>query len=43
VTPQLALQQACLEIAATHEPGHMLVTDLDAASPSLQQLEAVWQ
>jgi len=38
VTPQLALQQARLEIAATHEPGHMLVTDVDAASPSLQQL-----
>ena len=38
VTPQLALQEARLEIAAAHEPGHMLVTDLDAASPSLQQL-----
>jgi uncharacterized protein YcsI (UPF0317 family) len=36
VTPQLALINARLEIAATHEPGHMLVTDLDAASPMPQ-------
>ncbi|MEM1384631.1 MAG: putative hydro-lyase [Pseudomonadota bacterium] len=31
VTPQLALLGARLEIAATHEPGHMLVTDRVAA------------
>ncbi|MCP5367978.1 MAG: putative hydro-lyase [Hyphomicrobiales bacterium] len=37
VTPQLALVNAGLEIAVTHEPGHMLVTDLDAASPDLRQ------
>lgn len=37
VTPQMALSNARLEIAITHEPGHMLVTDLDAASPDLQQ------
>jgi len=40
VTPQLALQQARPEIAATHEPGHMLITDLDAASPTLERLLA---
>jgi uncharacterized protein YcsI (UPF0317 family) len=28
VTPQVALQTAKLPIAVTHEPGHMLVTDL---------------
>ena len=32
-----ALVNAGLEIAVTHEPGHMLVTDLDAASPDLRQ------
>lgn len=37
VTPQMALRNAQLEIAITHEPGHMLVTDLDAASPDLSQ------
>lgn len=37
VTPQLALRNARLEIAVTHEPGHMLVTDLDAASRDLAQ------
>ncbi len=38
VTPQMALQRARPEIAATHEPGHMLITDLDATSPALEQL-----
>ncbi len=28
VTPQVALQTAKLPLAVTHEPGHMLVTDL---------------
>jgi uncharacterized protein YcsI (UPF0317 family) len=28
VTPQVALQAAKLPLAVTHEPGHMLVTDL---------------
>lgn len=31
VTPQLALQDAGLDFAATHEPGYMLVTDVLAA------------
>ena len=31
VTPQVALESACLPIAITHEPGHMLVTDLKNA------------
>lgn len=35
VTPQLALLSAGLDFAATHEPGCMLVTDLDAAAPEL--------
>lgn len=37
VTPQMAIRQARPEIAITHEPGHMLVTDLsaDAAEFSL--------
>ncbi|TCN19307.1 putative hydro-lyase [Sinorhizobium americanum] len=30
VTPQLALQEAKLDLAITHEPGFMLVTDLPA-------------
>jgi uncharacterized protein YcsI (UPF0317 family) len=28
VTPQVALEAAKLPLAVTHEPGHMLVTDL---------------
>ena len=28
VTPQLALQNARVPIAITHEPGHMLITDM---------------
>ena len=28
VTPQVALEAARLPVAITHEPGHMLVTDL---------------
>ncbi|MEM6946284.1 MAG: putative hydro-lyase [Pseudomonadota bacterium] len=39
VTAQMALRHARLPLAATHEPGHMLVTDLDAAAPGL----AAWQ
>jgi len=31
VTPQVALESARLPIAVTHEPGHMLVTDLKNA------------
>ena len=30
VTPQLALKRARVPFAITHDPGHMLVTDLDA-------------
>lgn len=41
VTPQLALRNAKLDIAVTHEPGHMLVTDLDAAAAGLVQWLAV--
>ena len=33
VTPQQAIQQAKLDLAITHEPGFMLVTDL-AADPT---------
>lgn len=33
VTPQLAIRSARPEIAITHEPGHMLVTDLPADQP----------
>lgn len=40
VTPQLALAAARLEIAVTHEPGHMLVADLDAAAPNLSRWTA---
>ena len=32
VTPQVALESAELPLAITHEPGHMLVTDLKNAS-----------
>jgi uncharacterized protein YcsI (UPF0317 family) len=32
VTPQLALLAARPEIAVTHSPGHMFVTDLDDAA-----------
>ena len=32
VTPQVALESAKLPLAITHEPGHMLVTDLTNAS-----------
>ena len=32
VTPQLALAGAGLDLVVTHEPGHMLVTDVPAAS-----------
>ncbi|MEM7500215.1 MAG: putative hydro-lyase [Pseudomonadota bacterium] len=39
VTAQMALRHARLPLAAAHEPGHMLVTDLDAAAPGL----AAWQ
>lgn len=35
VTPQVALREARLPLAFTHEPGCMLVTDLDAADPEL--------
>lgn len=31
VTPQVALEAARLPLAITHEPGHMLVTDLKNA------------
>ena len=40
VTPQLAIRAARLEIAVAHEPGHMLVTDLDAAAPPLSRWAA---
>jgi uncharacterized protein YcsI (UPF0317 family) len=33
VTPQLAIRTARPAIAITHEPGHMLVTDLPAETP----------
>lgn len=33
VTPQVAIRRACPEIAITHDPGHMLVTDLLAERP----------
>jgi uncharacterized protein YcsI (UPF0317 family) len=39
VTPQLALRNAKLDLAITHEPGYMLVTDLSAeagAKPSYE-------
>ena len=29
VTPQQALMRACLPLAITHKPGHMLITDVD--------------
>ncbi len=32
VTPQLALREAGLDLVVTHEPGHMLITDVPAAS-----------
>ncbi|MEO0428179.1 MAG: putative hydro-lyase [Pseudomonadota bacterium] len=35
VTAQIALRHARLTLAAAHEPGHMLVTDLDASAPGL--------
>ena len=35
VTPQMAIKQAGVDIAITHEPGYMLVTDLAADSPDL--------
>ncbi|MEO1532004.1 MAG: putative hydro-lyase [Pseudomonadota bacterium] len=35
VTAQMALRHARLPLAAAHEPGHMLVTDLDASAPGL--------
>ncbi|MDJ0947235.1 MAG: DUF1445 domain-containing protein [Kiloniellales bacterium] len=34
VTPQLAIRRAAPAIAITHDPGHMLVTDLIAERPS---------
>ena len=38
VTPQLAVANAAPEIAITHEPGHMFITDLPAdPSPSHKQ------
>ncbi len=40
VTPRLALGAARLEIAITHEPGHMLVAELDAADPGLPEWES---
>ncbi len=33
VTAQIVLCQARLPLAITHEPGHMLITDLDASRP----------
>ncbi len=33
VTPQLAIRRAAPAVAITHDPGHMLVTDLIAESP----------
>lgn len=35
VTPQMAIKQAGVDIAITHEPGYMLVTDLPAGVPNL--------
>ena len=37
VTPQVALEDACLDICITHKPGHMLITDVpeDAEVPVL--------
>ncbi|WP_223507669.1 MULTISPECIES: putative hydro-lyase [unclassified Pseudomonas] len=35
VTPQMAIKQAGVDIAITHEPGYMLVTDLPADVPNL--------
>ena len=35
VTPQMAIQQANVDIAITHEPGYMLVTDLPADANEL--------
>jgi len=32
VTPQLALRESGVEFAITHEPGHMLITDIPAAA-----------
>lgn len=40
VTAQMALREARLPFAAAHEPGHMLVTDLDAADPGLADWRA---
>ena len=39
VTPQVALEEAGLDICITHKPGHMLVTDVpeDAEVPILRQ------
>ena len=35
VTPQLAIANAAPEMAITHEPGHMFITDLPSeANPS---------
>ena len=34
VTPQLAIRRAAPAIAITHDPGHMLVTDLIAERPT---------
>ncbi len=41
VTPQMAIRQARPEIAITHEPGHMLVTDLSADAAEFT-LGGVW-
>ena len=35
VTPQMAIRQAAPDLAITHEPGHMLVTDLPAEGASI--------
>ena len=53
VTPQVAIRQAALEFAVTHEPGCMLVTDIPAdaaeftigapSSPGAAQTEEVSQ
>lgn len=40
VTLQMALRNARLPLCITHEPGHMLVTDRDAAAPGLEAWRA---
>ena len=35
VTPQMAIRNAAPDIAITHEPGHMLVTDVPAEGASI--------